>query len=106
MPGRRIRGPLAGLSALAQCSLLAEPDLITIALDRKGWKALHHGDRFVEAMPDDPDGRMVEIWNYDPNLFAGDGRVDPLSLYLSLRDNPDERVQAALDQMMRKVPWR
>ena len=31
--------------------------------------------------------------------------VDRLSLYLSLRDDPDERVQGALEDMLEGVKW-
>jgi hypothetical protein len=31
--------------------------------------------------------------------------VDRLSLFLSLRDEKDERVEAALEQMMKEMPW-
>jgi hypothetical protein len=31
--------------------------------------------------------------------------VDPLSLILSLRDDPDERVQMAVDELEGSLPW-
>jgi hypothetical protein len=31
--------------------------------------------------------------------------VDPLSLYLSLRNNVDDRVQLSLDELMEKIEW-
>jgi hypothetical protein len=31
--------------------------------------------------------------------------VDPLSLTLSLQDNADDRIQIALDELQRKIPW-
>jgi hypothetical protein len=37
------------------------------------------------------------VWSYKPELFAKERVVDRLSLYLSLKDNEDERVQAALE---------
>ncbi|MFA7176805.1 MAG: hypothetical protein WC114_06125, partial [Smithellaceae bacterium] len=47
----------------------------------------------------------IEVWSYEPALFAMDGVVDRLSLFLSLRDEEDERVEAALEQMMREMQW-
>jgi hypothetical protein len=51
----------------------------------------------------------LEVWKYDPVVLARDitdhGCVDPLSLYLSLRDNTDERVQMACEQLIEKVIW-
>jgi hypothetical protein len=37
--------------------------------------------------------RIVEVWRYDPFLLSNDKYVDDLSLVLSLKDEPDERVQ-------------
>ncbi|GEM_PF-3944963 len=42
----------------------------------------------------------IEIWKYDPELFAREGVVDPLSLYMSLKDTKDERVEMALEQQV------
>jgi DNA-binding MarR family transcriptional regulator len=61
--------------------------------------------RAIPAMADEPGALHVEVWSYPPTLFARDGLVDPLSLYLSLRDTEDERVESALDQMMGDVSW-
>jgi len=45
----------------------------------------------------------LEIWNYNPKLFSENERVDPFSLYLSLRDTKDERVETALEELMEKI---
>lgn len=51
----------------------------------------------------------LEVWKYDPiKLSEGisrEGNVDPLSLYLSLKVNPDERVEMALEQIINKYIW-
>jgi hypothetical protein len=41
----------------------------------------------------------LEIWNYDPELFAKDGYVDPISLYCSLETNKDERIELCLEEI-------
>lgn len=104
-PDRSLPGPRAGASALAHYSMLAEPANRTIALGRKDWKELRQRDGAAEVMPDEPGGMAVEVWGYAPTLFASDGWVDRLSLFLSLRGTQDERVQAALDQMLKELPW-
>ena len=98
-------GPRAGLSALAHYSMLAEPANMTIALGREGWKSLRQKDAVKTAIEDEPGAMTVEVWGYNPALFANGGGVDRLSLYLSLQDTKDERVQAALEQMMKEVSW-
>lgn len=52
----------------------------------------------------------LEVWKYNPLTLIGempDNRmvVDPLSLYLSLKDSYDERIQMALDQIIEKFIW-
>jgi hypothetical protein len=47
----------------------------------------------------------VELWVYDPCILAAAGRADRLSLYLSLHDEQDERVQAALAELLKGVEW-
>jgi DNA-binding transcriptional ArsR family regulator len=93
-----IKAPAAGLTALAQHTMLSPPTLPVCAVriqDTK-WQELPYPD---EASTE------VEIWLYDPELFAKDGEVDPLSLYLSLRVTDDERVEAALDELMEGIQW-
>jgi hypothetical protein len=48
---------------------------------------------------------VVERWRYPPEGAAAQGAVDPLSLYLSLRDSKDERIQLALQEIMRQITW-
>jgi len=48
-------------------------------------------------------GVQIEIWRYDPKLLAVDGHVDPLSLYLSLKDSPDARIQKTIADLLEKT---
>ncbi|MDP4228560.1 MAG: hypothetical protein Q8910_19655, partial [Bacteroidota bacterium] len=47
----------------------------------------------------------IEVWRYDPKVFSNDNYVDKLSLYLLLKDDEDERVQGALEQMINEMKW-
>ena len=42
----------------------------------------------------------IQIWKYDPGNLAENRFVDPLSLYLSLIDNEDERVRKELKNLL------
>ena len=49
----------------------------------------------------------IEVWKYNPktlveDVFNENSVVDPLSLYLSLKDNQDERIEMALEQIIEK----
>lgn len=43
---------------------------------------------------------IVEIWKYSPHLLSNTNTVDKLSLYLSLKETEDERVQIELDNLL------
>ncbi|MDI2593459.1 hypothetical protein NYP20_02690 [Pseudomonas sp. N3-W] len=48
----------------------------------------------------------IQFWSYDPlHSNTATGAVDPFSLYLSLKDEHDDRVQMCLDEMMENVKW-
>lgn len=99
------KGLVAGLSALATYSALADPTVPVVALDRVTAKDLL-GARSIQELPTADEADLeVEVWTYKPGLLSEGPAVDRLSLYLSLRDDTDERVQSALDEMMRGVTW-
>ncbi len=98
-------GPRAGLSALAAYTMLGEPDTPVRALTAAGW-ADYRADAETKPAPfREPGVIEVEVWSYDPMLLSTENRVDPLSLYLSLRNDPNERVEKSLREMMDGVPW-
>lgn len=92
---------LAGESALAQISDLVEPRTPTYAVGRDQWRRLQ--DRAIPHLKtEEPGTCAVQIWRYDPALFAKKGVVDVFSLYLSLKDSHDERVAMACIQMIKE----
>lgn len=95
----------AGLTALAHYSMLTAPDYTTYALSREDWKTLRHRYKIIEVPAQDPDASEIEVWWYPPTLFSERNIVDPLSLYLSLKADRDERTEAALEEMMGKFKW-
>jgi DNA-binding MarR family transcriptional regulator len=98
-------GPVAGLSALARYSMLSAPSISTVATSVNRWKEIQQSGDFPKTAADDPDSQQVEVWSYDPELFSDGQTVDRLSLYLSLRGNENERVEAAMEEMMEAVAW-
>jgi hypothetical protein len=94
----------AGETALAHYSSIAEPGVPVYALTREDWKELRH-KRTQELPGPEPGSIEIEIWDYDPRLFQKKYIADRLSVYLSLRESTDERVQAGLEEMMRGMTW-
>lgn len=94
---------LAGYSALAQWSMLAAPNADVYAVPKgatlpamqDAWRDT--GER--EGMVD------VQLWRYETGIVGKEPTVDPLSLWLSLRNDKDARVQIALEELMEKVRW-
>jgi len=95
----------AGLTALARYSMMAQPKQPVYAIRDQKWKDLKQNYSIeILTYPDEAEGKL-EIWRYDPQLFAKDKIVDPFSLYLSLKDVKDERIESALEVMMEKIQW-
>jgi DNA-binding MarR family transcriptional regulator len=95
----------SGLSALAEYSLLAEPKYPVFAISQNNWKTLCQRGEAVELPYAEQHSCQMEVWSYDPCTIGGNGNADRLSLYLSLKDDVDERVMAALDDMMKGMAW-
>lgn len=98
-------GMKAGLSALAHYSNLAGPLNPVIALDGKQWKTVKTNDDVMILDIAETSASAFEVWRYSPKLFANKGVVDRFSLFLSTREDNDERVQSALEEMMEQVKW-
>jgi DNA-binding MarR family transcriptional regulator len=98
-------GMKAGLSALALYSNLAEPANPVLALEGKKWKGINTKNDVMILDMAEPDACELEVWSYSPGLFAKNGMVDRFSLYLSMKEYDDERVQSALEKMMEQVEW-
>ncbi len=98
-------GVKAGLSALSHYSNLAEPANRVLALDGKRWKNVKTNDDVMILDIAEPNASELEIWSYPPKLFAKNGVVDRFSLFLSMREDNDERVQSALEGMMEQFEW-
>jgi hypothetical protein len=93
---------VAGESALASYTSLAEPPRKAVAVHDREWQRLVLQDA---VPPGDVPGALVlvETWSYSPRPLARDGRiVDPLSLHLSL-DLTDERLEMAADALLETV---
>ena len=98
-------GPFAGLTALAHYSMLVEPANPVFALSRKDWKSLNESGQVKTIHTRESGTLEIEVWSYAPTLFAENKLVNCLSLYLSLKENKDERIEAALEEMMKGQQW-
>lgn len=96
---------LSGLEALADLSHLNPPDHPTLAINKK----LLDQEKIViinnrELIRDEKLVKL-ELWDFDPRLFSEKQHVDLASLYASLKDQTDERIASALDEVLKGEPW-
>ncbi len=90
---------LSGISALAGYSTISEDRDKSYAISVKKSKQLNLKTG-ISGNSQEYGNYCIEYWKYDPQLLGQSEMVDPLSLYLSLSDNDDERVQQSLEQMI------
>jgi DNA-binding MarR family transcriptional regulator len=113
-PNLYIEGlPLAGLSALAEKTMLGGPPNIVRAIGELDWRKLERELDADQMAPEAIDGSLeLEVWRYAPqrikalNIKEGDANkdiVDPYSLFLSLETMDDDRVQVALKELLREM---
>lgn len=95
----------AGMEALSELSMINPPGHPIMAIDRN--KLNNEQVEVVNNKDLIKDTKLVELelWDYDPGLFSNNGHVDLLSLYASLKEETDERVRQALEEVLRGEPW-
>jgi len=79
------------------------------AIDKNIYYNLQDKEEFINE--NDVEGRYcLEVWKYNPETLLGElpnenQVVDPLSLYLSMKDSRNERIEMALEQVFKKLIW-
>ena len=99
------RFPLAGMSALTEYTMVNDNSWNTFACRNTMLKKMLKDGQVVEVQDMESADGLFEVWKYAPDTVAKDGCVDRLSLYLSLEDSPDERVQSGLEQLLEEMEW-
>ena len=91
----------SGYSALAEYSMLNAPNVRCYAAERiSQWK-----DVMTNRLQDSQVQVAVEMWRYNPRKLSTRNTVDELSLALALREDADERVEEAVEEMLNEL-WR
>jgi len=93
----------ANNNALAHYTNLND-DIIEYYAVKPNYIKLIEGDKLKETAIHE--GNIcIEEWKYDPNILTNDDFVDPLSLYLCFRNETDERIEMALEQIIEQLAW-
>ena len=91
----------SGYSALAEYSMLNTPNVRCYAAERiSQWK-----DVMSNSLQNSQVQVAVEMWRYNPRKLSARNVVDELSLALALREDADERVEEAVEEMLNEL-WR
>ena len=96
-------------SALPEYSSLNPSKQQYYAIEKSAFYLLQKNNGLVNA--NDREGQYaLEVWKYNPltlveEMNNNQAVVDPLSLYLSLKNNNDERIEMALEQIIEKMIW-
>ena len=94
----------ARLGALADLTDLSAPPLTTYAIAASDWEGAAKKFAYTKVEHDEAEF-AVETWSYDPAGLSDGPLVDPLSLYVQFSEHRDERVSAAAQKLLEKVPW-
>lgn len=95
-------------SALPEYSSMNPSKQQYYAIEKNVFYELQKNKALVNA--NDHEGNYaIEVWKYNPETIVDMGNdlpvVDPLSLYLSLKESHDERIEMALEQIIEKYTW-
>ena len=89
----------AGLSALSKRGMLNPPAAAVYGTVQSDTAFKTRMNELI----DDSGYAVLEIWKYDPTLITRENEADPLSLYMSLAHIKDERVEQALEDMLKEL---
>jgi hypothetical protein len=90
-------GKLAGLSALGELTMLDASGINTIAIGKKEYTQIQNQ---LEVTPKEFAKYCIEVWEWNPEITSNSNTVDPYSLYLSMSDQEDDRIQIALKELL------
>lgn len=93
-------GKQGGISALSHYSMLAPEDIPTKVVTTDEFKDLKRRDY---PLFDFEDVQRLEVWKYPP--LGEEGVVDRFSLYLTLKEDKDPRVEKELETMINDTQW-
>ena len=94
-------------TALPEFSDMNQSRQLYYAIEKTAFYALQRNKELENV--NEYDGQYcLELWQYDPvqlveGMYNDHDVVDPLSLYLSLKDEQDERIEMALEQIEEKL---
>ena len=96
-----VKMTISGINALSHYSHLSPERRKTLAIYEKDY---NESIKDIQLFEDEGNTR-IEVWIYPPEMFPSSGHADKLSLYLSMQDIHDARVEKELEIMIENMPW-
>ena len=94
-------GLIGSYSALSHYSMLASEDVPTKVITKEQLKDIEQSG--YRMLPFE-DVQCVQVWKYPP-LVTDEQYIDKLSVYLTLKDDRDPRVEKELEIMINNMSW-
>ena len=96
---------IAGLEALSLITMINPPQNTIKAISKEKFDELKTYLIKDKDRIEDEIFIELEVWHYDPAIVSKEKYVDPLSLAVSLKELNDERVDNAVEEMLKKEKW-
>ena len=97
--------PIASDYALSEISMINPSDVPVYACWKKD--ALVNDVKIIDepSWNDSDDMVKLELWDYDPKKLSDGKTVDIVSLYCSLMNNNDPRIQGEMEDILEDFEW-
>ena len=92
----------AGETALSRMSMLNPPEIEEVAVYKADMK-INEFEMLDERLSEPTKLVRIQLWKYNPLLFASNGMVDKVSLACSFIDNKDERIESSIEEMLEEI---
>lgn len=89
----------AGETLLSKETMLNPSRVVTYAVKENE----QNKSEIIEELVDPDKQVKLELWAYDPKAFSQNNMADDISVILSLKDNEDERIEEAIDELLEKL---
>lgn len=96
-----VKMAISGINALSHYSHLNPERRQTLAIYEKDY---NESIKDIQLFEDEGNTR-IEVWIYPSEMFPSSGYVDKLSLYLSMQDIHDARVEKELEIIIENMLW-
>jgi hypothetical protein len=99
-----IENRIGGDTALSNFTMLSEKNQRTYVIGKDEFRSIKESGA-LKSLDKKYGENKIEVWLYNPAILSNSKTVDKLSLYLSMKNEDDERVKGALIDLINEVQW-